>query len=246
MPAARRCRSAAPLSLCPQGSWASPEKRKPPRRGSSGGRGQAAEAPGVRTGGVVWGEEVPIAHFCDVSRTIQNQRHAVKKIFLGILASFFAFRSPWQAARSLVIPAKAGIQGRGPRSRGMRFPYPGRASPPPDRGQKRREREGNAGVLRRINCLSSRRKLGPVHAGVRASATARRRGRPPSPLRGGSQNPEDAVQNTPVIDARDATRFARKDWLDGLPVGFVARVARCKAPFRSLNHEAIIYRKPTA
>ena len=64
-----------------------PRKEEPPRRGSSGGPVWFAARPGgqARAKGVA-GEEEPIAHFCDVSRTLPDQRHAVKKIFLGILA----------------------------------------------------------------------------------------------------------------------------------------------------------------
>ena len=47
----------------------------------------------MRLGGRGGGEENPIAHFCDVSRTIHKQRHAVKKIFLGMLALIFILRS---------------------------------------------------------------------------------------------------------------------------------------------------------
>ena len=89
MPVARRCRSAAPLSPCPQGSWATPGKEKPPRRGSSGGSRSGRRCPEVCWAcGARRGEEKPIAHFCDVSWTIREHRHAVKKIFLGIFALF--------------------------------------------------------------------------------------------------------------------------------------------------------------
>ena len=103
------------------------------------------------------GEEEPIAHFCDVSWTIREHRHGVKKIFLGIFACFFILDSSHQAARLL----RPSGEGRNPRA----LATPAESALP-------------------IDWLSSRRKPEPGTHTRLGSCRAARRWRPPSPLRG--------------------------------------------------------------
>ena len=58
-----------------------------------------------------------------------------------------------------------------------------------------------------------------------------------APRRARTQDPEDAIEDTPVVDAGNATRFVREHRFDDAPFAVTEFVAHeLKLPFGALNH----------
>lgn len=75
----------------------------------------------------------------------------------------------------------------------------------------------------------------PTHEAIVAGGVGTVSLRQITPRCSRSQNPENAVQDTPVILTRDVSRFARKDWCDQPPFGVREGVSHAQGSYSELE-----------